>query len=306
MAIEKLTDIRIKKAKAKNKEYSISDGGGLYLVVRPNGNKLWRIRYTSPTLHKKRLGGLGKYPAITLLQARQKSREYHKLISQGVDPIDQKREQKYQNTERTRGLFDNVVDEWLNKTKSNITAKTRKNAKSMFVNDIKPYLKHNYIKDIKHRELVRAFEVKNETAPAMAEKLFRYCNDLWKWACTQDLCEYNIMGNIHKKSIIPPRATIHHKTITDLKELKRLVNALYGLGSNHSKANALKLLLHIPLRASNLTSLKWDYVNFKDRIITIPRQEMKMKDPNLQDFILPMSDEVVKILINQRESIFTR
>lgn len=306
MAIEKLTDTRIRKLKPKSKEYAINDGNGLYLRIKPNNTKLWFIRYTDPATNKKRKGGLGNYPNVSLAQARNKAKEYHSLISQGIDPIEHKKELKHQVKEDIRGLYVNVVDEWLSKAKANITNKTRKNARSMLINDITQYLTHDNIKDIKHKEIVKALEAKNATAPVMADKLFRYCNELWKWACTQGLCDYNITLNIDKKSIIPPRPTMHHKTITDLKELTRLVKALYGLGSDHSKANALKLLLHVPLRASNLTALRWDYVNFKDKTITIPRQEMKVKDPNLADFILPMSDEVLEILTNQREATLSK
>lgn len=306
MAIEKLTDTKIKKLKAKNKEFAINDGNGLYLVVTPSNAKKWIFRFTSPINQKRRKSGLGNYPNVPLTQARDKAREYHSLITQGIDPIEKKRDDRQVSKEDTRGLFENVVNEWLKKAKTNITLKTRKNAKSMLLNDIQPYLTHQYIKDIKHKEIVKALEAKNATAPAMAEKLFRYCDELWRWSCTQDLCDSNIMQNIHKKSVIPPRPTIHHKTITELKELTQLIKALYGLGSDHSKANALKLLLHVPLRASNLTALKWDYVNFEDRTITIPRHEMKVKDPNLTDFILPMSDEVLKILTNQREATLSK
>lgn len=306
MAIHKLTITKIDKAKPKDKEYLLSDGNGLSLAINPNGAKLWTIRYTSPTIHKRRKSTIGTYPNITLELARAKTREYHGLISQGLDPIETKRDLKSQDKQDTRGLFENVVNEWLKDTKSHVTPKTRKNAKSLLINDVKPHLKHENIKDIKHSEITQALKAKYKTAPAMAEKLYTHCNDLFQWCTTHGLCETNTVLNIHKKSIVPPRTVKHHKTITESKELKRLVNALYGLGSDYTKANILKLVIHLPLRAKNLTSLKWDYIDFKEKTITIPRQEMKVKDPNLDDFTLPLTDEAISIFTNQRESTLSK
>ncbi|MBL3519425.1 site-specific integrase [Arcobacter lanthieri] len=65
--------------------------------------------------------------------------------------------------------------------------------------------------------------------------------------------------------------------------------------------NLLKFSLHLPLRANNLCNLKWENINFENKTLTIPRNEMKVKNPNLNDFTLPLSDEVINILNNQRE-----
>ncbi|WP_419671645.1 tyrosine-type recombinase/integrase [Aliarcobacter butzleri] len=65
--------------------------------------------------------------------------------------------------------------------------------------------------------------------------------------------------------------------------------------------NLLKFSLHVPLRANNLCNLKWENINFENKTLTIPRNEMKVKNPNLNDFTLPLSDEVINILNNQRK-----
>lgn len=306
MAIHKLTKTKIIKAKPRAKEYLLNDGAGLNLAIKPTGAKLWIFRYLSPTLNKQRKAGLGTYPRISLDLARDRAKEYQEMIKQGIDPIEQSQEVKKQEQAKDDELLSNLVDEWIKETKSTITLKTQKNIKSLFKNDVLPYLKSKNIKDIKHPELARALKIKHDKAPVMAEKLFRYCNELFQWACTKGICETNIILNIHRKSIIQPRITIHHKTITKEQELKKLIKSIYNLGKRHTKANALKFILHMPLRASNLTSLKWSFIDFEKRTLTIPREQMKVKDPNLNDFVLPLSDEVVSILKDQRESTTSR
>lgn len=87
-----LTDSKIKNAKTDDKEYTLADGNGLSLLVRTNGNKYFIFRYLSPTTLKRNRMSLGQYPNMTLKQAREKTLEFQKLISDGIDPVEKKRE----------------------------------------------------------------------------------------------------------------------------------------------------------------------------------------------------------------------
>ena len=71
----------------------------------------------------------------------------------------------------------------------------------------------------------------------------------------------------------------------------------------HSVRNALRLVLHLPLRAENLCNLRWEHIDFKNKVLIIPRQEMKVKDKNLPDFKMPLTNEVINILNDQ--NVFT-
>jgi len=89
--------------------------------------------------------------------------------------------------------------------------------------------------------------------------------------------------------------------LTEVTDVKKLVNDIYSYAGHYSTVNALKFAIHIPLRADNLVNLKWSYVNFSEKSLTIPRAEMKIKNHNLPDFKVPLSDEVLKILKEQYE-----
>jgi hypothetical protein len=80
-----LTDTEIKKAKAKEKAYSLNDSGGLYLWITPSGGKLWRWAYRFEG--KEKLMSLGKYPDVSLAQSRERHAEARKLLATGVDPM---------------------------------------------------------------------------------------------------------------------------------------------------------------------------------------------------------------------------
>ena len=65
-----LSDMKVQKAKPKNKPVTLFDGGGLFLMVTPSGGKLWRFKYRYDG--KPKLLAFGAYPAISLLDARRK------------------------------------------------------------------------------------------------------------------------------------------------------------------------------------------------------------------------------------------
>ena len=87
-----LTDAKIRAAKPTDKAYKLTDGAGMFLLVHPNGSRYWRLRYR--ILGKEKTLALGVYQEVSLSEARTKRDEARKLISEGVDPCEQKRAKK--------------------------------------------------------------------------------------------------------------------------------------------------------------------------------------------------------------------
>lgn len=83
-----LTDTKIKNAKATDKNYTLSDGQGLQLLIKTDGTKLWEFRYYSPITNNRRKTSFDLYPKVSLKSARDKRTEYQTLINSGIDPID--------------------------------------------------------------------------------------------------------------------------------------------------------------------------------------------------------------------------
>ena len=79
-----LTDTRIRNAKPSAKAYKLSDGGGMYLLVKPDGGRYWRLDYRFAG--KRRTLALGVYPIITLSGARLRRQEARRLLAQNIDP----------------------------------------------------------------------------------------------------------------------------------------------------------------------------------------------------------------------------
>ncbi|MGD9970410.1 MAG: tyrosine-type recombinase/integrase [Sulfuricurvum sp.] len=306
-----LTDTEIKNAKPKDKEYTLSDGNGLQIVVKTNGRKIWEIRYTINGKAKQTTAGT--YPTVSLKEARMKRDELKGKISSGIDPILEKKEAKQQKAQTAEAeaaavktQLHNVFYEWLATfTKlADITVAKRKRA---FERDIFPHfctydknhriVSSKQIGEITHGELLKIITEKGKTAAETASRLFIDCNRLWTYAVSHEYTDLNICMRIDK-SVVPKGEKVNLPKITDEKilgELMRSIDEYHGEGGVIVR-NLLRFVSIIPLRADNLCKLQWDQVDFEKAIITIPRADMKVKNKNLPDFIIPLPHQALDIL----------
>lgn len=295
--IDLLQDLQIRKAKAKEKEYFLNDGGGLRVCVKPNGNKIWQFRFTFDG--KRRKTTFKSYPIMSLKNARNKRDEYLDLIHQDIDPIQHKNLKKEEKRNDQKGIFLNVAEEWLLRESQRTEPSTHKNKKRVFTNDIYPFLKNKHMRDIDINDIIKIIEIKQIQAHEVASNIFNYLNNLFRYAVLRKYCERNLLADIKKSDILLPKEVEHYPKITDVDILSELIDAIYSYSGNHSIRNALKLVLHIPLRASNLCSLRWSYIDYEEQSLTIPRNKMKTKNKNFADFKIPLTDEVINILKEQ-------
>ncbi len=297
--LNQLKDIEVKKANPREKQYYLNDGGGLRLQIKPNGSKIWVFRFMINNTSKETT--FKSYPTTTLKEARTKRDEYKKLIDNNINPIEYFNKEKEQLKIEETNSFKNVMYQWLDNEKANAKIEQYEWKKNRFEKDVLPYLKNKKMNDISIQDIVTVIKAKNKTAPETASKLFGYLKSLFGFAVLNGYCERNLLVEVNKTHLITKRTVIHMAQITDKKILKELVNSIYNYHGSFSVKNCLKLVLHIPLRAENLCTLKWNEIDFEKNILTIPREQMKLKNPNYEDFRIPLSVEVVLILKEQKK-----
>ena len=298
-----LTDTKIKTAKTKEKDYALSDGNGLQLLIKSTGIKVWQFVFTSPTLQKRRKKTFGNYPDLKLSSARSKRAEYLELIAEGTDPIDYYTELELKKSSTVKGQFHTVVYEWLKRL--DISEGSYKKKKRAFERDIFPYfakynVKHELvssipIKDISHDKLLHALEEKAKSARETASRLLKDCRRVWQFAFERAYVDEIITAKIGQDAL-PKPVSKHYPKITDEKILKELLLSIENYRGQPITRLMLQFLTFIPLRAENLTTLKWEMVDLDKKILTIPRQEMKDKNVELPDFKLPLPEQVIYIL----------
>lgn len=297
-----LTDVEIKKATPRDKKYYLNDGLGLRLKVTPNNQKIWCFRFK---LHNKSYETtFQSYPLVSLKVAREKRNEYRALLVDGINPINHFRELNQKKILEDNSNLQNIFNEWLETERTKSGLKQYEWKKLRLTKDfINPIGKNKNIKDIKIDDIKKVLSNKSKTAPVTADKLFSYIKGIFSYAKANNYIQINILSDINKNHIIGTIApqVLNYPKITDTNILKELTNKIYNYQGHYSITNALKLVLHLPLRADNLCNLKWSYIDFDNNLLTIPRNLMKVKDKNLEDFKMPLSDEVIRILKSQYE-----
>ncbi len=126
-----LTDTEIKKSKAKEKAYRLSDSGGLYCWVTLAGGKLWRWAYRYDDKEKRM--SLEKYPDVPLALARERDSEARKLLATGIDPMSQRKAEKTARQSATKNSFQNIAAEWLTHWHADKSLHFDKNGKQVSV-----------------------------------------------------------------------------------------------------------------------------------------------------------------------------
>lgn len=291
-----LTNTKISRLKTKSSSYLVSDGDRLYLCVRPNKTKLWVFIYTSPTMFKKRRTSFGLYPDVSLLEARDKAKEYREQISKGIDPIDYLRDIKVKTKLSNKLTFNKVLNEWLQLQKVHLAKSTYEKKRNQLKKDFGIPLGNIPITKIHHSQIAKIIKLKAISTAETANRYLGYLNNLWQYSCTMGYTETNIIANLHRASLIPQIQSKSYAKIVDPIILSELIEFIYSYTGNLTIRNAMKFLLYLPLRISNLINLKWENINFSKRVLRIKREDMKVKNINLPDFKIYLVDEVIKLL----------
>ncbi len=103
--------MKIKQCKPRAQAFSVADGGGLYLWVTPSGGKLFRWAYRFEG--KRKLMALGKYPDVSLAEAREKHSEARKMLAKGIDPMAARKAEKTTDRTAVENSFQSIASLWL-------------------------------------------------------------------------------------------------------------------------------------------------------------------------------------------------
>ncbi len=120
-----LTITEIKNARPGEKEYTLQDGGGLFLLVKPSGSKIWRFTYYRPADKKRTIISLGSLNDVSLSDARERRNEYRSLIAKGTDPQDYERRKREAESSKKGNTFEKVALDWCEIKKARIWLTTR-------------------------------------------------------------------------------------------------------------------------------------------------------------------------------------
>jgi Arm DNA-binding domain len=200
-----LTDTEIKKAKTRDKAYRMSDGGGLYLWVTPPGGKLWRWAYLFKG--KEKLMSFGKYPAVTLAQARDSHSEARRLLATGIDPMAQRKAEKTAERFASENSFANVTARWLEHWQEGKSLRHVDSTKRRLAANILPSLGARQIMEIEAPELVAMVKtIEKRGARDIAKRAFETTGQIFRYGIAHGYAKRNPASEIRPSDILK---TIH-------------------------------------------------------------------------------------------------
>jgi len=210
-----LSDTKIRGVRPSKRPIKIFDGGGLFLLVTPQGSKLWRLKYRHEG--KEKLISLGAYPEISLADARQRRDEARRQIAHGIDPGAVRKAQKQAETEETE-TFEVIAREWHVKFAPTWTEGHAATIESRLERDLFPWIGNRPIAEIKAPELLAVLRrVENRGALESAHRIRTIAGQVFRYAVATGRAERDPSADL--KGALPQPGEKHHAAITDPKEV---------------------------------------------------------------------------------------
>ena len=285
-----LTDTEIKKAKAKEKAYSLNDSGGLYLWITPAGGKLWRWAYRFDG--KEKLMSLGKYPDVSLALARERHAEARKLLATGVDPMAQRKAEKTAEKIAVENSFQSVTTQWLEHWQEGKSPRHVDSVRRRMAADILPCLGARPIAEIEAPELVAmANAIQDRGARDIAKRALETVGQVFRYGIAHGYAKRNPATEIRPSDILKSAPKTNYARV-DAKELPTLLRRIEVYQGKQVTRLAMKLMSMTFVRTTELIEAKWGEFDLENARWDIPAERMKMRTPH----IVPLARQALEVL----------
>lgn len=302
MAVVKLSDVKIKTLKPKDKVYRILDSDRLYIEVRPTGAKVWRFKFVFNG--KESSMSFGEYPSISLAEARALKDEMRAKLAKGIHPVEDRKNIKAKALAETTNTFDAIAAEFKIKRMSSKSEIYQEKFETALKKDISPIIGNKNVNDVTSADVLNII---NNTV----DRIVKESNGRFTGASAA-LENRRFLGAVIRYAIATLRADndptyavrdvikrprVNHARALTKEERYKARTSLPKYNGTQTVKNAGFILLYTMLRAVEIRKMQWSWVDFESRIITFPVEVMK----KARIHVLPISDQVFEVLKQQRE-----
>lgn len=269
-----------------------SDGNNLFLLVKNGGSKLWRLRFRHAGKYQEM--ALGKYPSISLSEARRLAEEARASLINGINPMDERRERKRTKEVTKNKLFSTIAIQWWEQQKGSWSEDHAARIKRWLLVD-STSLGNLHIDNIDAGHITELMLVIEAAGTAKkAPNILAVINRVFGYALAHRLTRNNPAQGLPLRDILKPLPKVKHRAaIVKSNELAQLIRDIDTTESgNYCTVEALKLIPRIFLRPTEIRNLKWEYIDFDELLIRIPAEEMKCG----REHLVPMSKQVARQL----------
>ncbi len=285
-----LTDTEIKKAKAREEAYSMADGGGLYLWVTPPGGKLWRWSYRFGG--KRKLMTLGRYPDISLADARDRHGDARKRLAKGVDPMAERKAEKTAEKIAVENSFQSIAGKWLEHWRYGKSPRHAAYVERRMELDVFPRLGARPIEQIEAPEVVEmVMAIQKRGAEDIAKRALQTTAQVFRYGIAHGYSKRNPASEFRPADVLRSTRVTNYARV-DAKELPGLLRSIEVYQGKHVTRLAMKLMSLTFLRTSELIGAEWAEFDFEGARWDIPAERMKMRKPH----IVPLARQTLEVL----------
>ncbi|MGA9666107.1 MAG: integrase arm-type DNA-binding domain-containing protein [Gallionella sp.] len=257
--MNKLTDTAVRKVKGTEKPQKLSDGGGLFLLVEPNGGKYWRLAYRF--VGKQKTLALGVYPDVSLADARSRREDARKLLVNDTDPGAVKQAQKAAQTALTENSFELVAREWFVRHSPNWKENHSSKIIARLEKDVFPWIGARPIGEIAAPALLAAIRrIESRGALETAHRALACCGQVFRYAVATGRAERDPTGDL-RGALPPVKKDKHFAAITEPKKVGELMRDIDGYQGSYIVKCAFKLSPLLFVRPGELRKMEWKDLN---------------------------------------------
>ncbi|OMQ19937.1 tyrosine-type recombinase/integrase [Serratia oryzae] len=283
----KLNARQVETAKPSDKDYKLPDGNGLFLLVKSNGAKYWRYRYTFAG--KEKLLAIGVYPAVSLATARLKRDEARQNVAAGVDPVKAKNYGVAALAAKSI-TFREMAEEWHAFKSPRWSTGYAADILEAFKKDIYPAVGALAVIDIEPVMMLKALrKIEARGATEKAAKTRRWCGEVFRYAVATGRAKYNPVSELNSAMEGHEGESFPFLTAAEIPDF---LTAVENYGGSSLPKLGVQIMMLGGLRTHELRHSQWEWVDFDNRLWEFPATVMKMDRPHL----VPLSDQLIILL----------
>ncbi|WP_186133568.1 tyrosine-type recombinase/integrase [Burkholderia gladioli] len=249
-----LTDTAIRNAKPGGRQQKLFDGGGLFLLITPAGQRYWRLKYRFAG--KEKLLALGVYPDVTLAVAREKKDSARKKLAVGVDPGEAKRVEKREARLAASNSFEAVARGWMDERKTVVEIGQYEKTLARFNADVFPWLGRRPVAEIDAPEVLTVLKrIDGRGARFTAHRVRSEISRVFRYGIKEGYCKDDPARDL--VDAIPPAQTTHFAAITEPIKVGEMLRAFDGFSGTFPVLCALKLAPMLFVRPGELRQAEW-------------------------------------------------
>lgn len=284
-----LSDFACKNAKPKDKPYRLADGDGLYLLVQKSGSKLWQLRYRY--LERENILSFGKYPLVSLLDAREKRDEAKRLLIAGINPSTKRREEKIAALTEARTTFGLIAEEYVKRMEERNAAAATVTKAKWLLEDLASPLARRPIKDITPAEILQLLQkIEKSGRRETARRLRGVLGSVFRLAIVTLRADTDPTLAL-QGALQPPKAN-GRAAITDERKFGQLLAAIDDYDGWPTLKAALQFLALTCVRPGEVRGATRDEFDLRKTVWHIPAERMKMRAPH----DVPLSRQALRVL----------